>query len=125
MVKKIFKENENTTSKFKEVASVCKKYGYILDEDSAINVSGNVEILELYITPNGSTRYAPDIYRNVESRENRRALTNVKFKIATASYGSLTKDEYVEFLNACENAYKLVEYLETVDFSDFPRDILD
>ena len=64
-------------------------------------------------------KFLPEVYM-IHSLENYKAM-KVEFQIQTSSYGGLDLEDYHLFLQACLQAEGLVKYLETVDFSTFPK----
>ena len=122
-------ENAGNAPTLEEVTNVCRRFGYIVDPDSHISQSGSLKVLQLYITPNTTeNRYYPRIYATTGRRGNVgliKTTKEVKFAVETASFGSLGADEYPQFVEACNNAYEVVKYLQSVDFSNFPIENLD
>lgn len=119
MIKRL---NESTGNRsFDRVAKLCDRFGYVLDEDSYIEVRKSGEkYLSIYIYPDGFNKYAPTINVPIRAAE-RKELDNIKFTVQTSSFGSLDKNEYESFYKAVENAYKLVQILCDYDFSGFPE----
>lgn len=122
-------ENAGNAPTLEEVANVCSRYGYIVDPESCLVQSGSLTSLHLYIRPNTQeNRYYPRIHVKSGRREDMGlilAVTGIKFTIETASFGSLEADEYSQFVEACNNAYEVVKYLQSIDFSNFPIESLD
>lgn len=113
---------ENTGNRsFDRIARLCNRFGYVLDEDSCIEVyKSGAKYLSMYIYPDGFNKYAPAINVPIRAAE-RKELDNIKFTVQTPSFGPLDKDEYESFYKAVENAYKLVQILCGYDFSGFPE----
>ena len=117
-------ENAGNAPTLEEVTNVCRRYGYIVDPESCLVQSGSLTTLQLYIHPNKEeNKYYPPIYARTGRPGNAGLVKNireVKFVVGTASFGSLEADEYSQFVKACNNAQKVVKYLQSVDFSNFP-----
>lgn len=123
MIKKLNMKEDNNIEKsrtFRRVEALCKRFGYILAEDSCLEVIGTTKYLDIYIYADGTNKYAPTIYSPNRAAD-RKILDGPTFKIQTSSYGALDVSEYEEYVQACENAYKLVSALKDINFSDFPE----
>ena len=122
-------ENAGNAPTLEEVTNVCRRYGYIVEPESCLVQSGSLITLQLYINPNkDENRYYPPIYTKTGRPGNVGLVKNireVKFIVGTASFGSLEADEYSQFVDACNNAYEVVKYLQSIDFSNFPIESLD
>ena len=122
-------ENAGNAPTLEEVTNVCRRFGYIVDPESCLVQSGSLITLHLYILPNTTeNRYYPRLYATTGRPGNVgliKTTKEVKFAIETASFGPLEADEYSQFVEACNNAYEVVKYLQSVDFSNFPIESLD
>lgn len=122
MIKKLNESVDNRS--FEQVARMCSLFGYVLDEESCIENQNGNRYLNVYIYSDGSNKYTPAINSPVRASE-RRNLVCPKFTMQTASFGSLTYDEYKEFHKAIDRAYELLGYLTNYDFSDFPEVVIE
>lgn len=100
-----------------EIAGFVKKveeFGYMVETPY-----WDKNILGLELVPSSANRFLPTVRIAAFCRE-KYGTKYCTFEIETTSFGCLYLQVYKEFLKACEQAAKLVEYLETVDFSTFP-----
>ena len=95
---------KNDTKDFAEFAKEC---GYDI-----WHPFWKVNDLMLRITPDGSNRYSPSIY--LENPDIVNKLEKVTFTIQTSSYGELNMDEYMQFMEATEKAFRLANYLNSM-----------
>lgn len=121
MVVRVLKESENNNT-FNKISNLCNKYGYSFDEDSSIWVIRESKYLDIriYKSNDNKNRFVPEIYTPNRAKD-KRVLDHPVLKIGTPSYGTLSIDDYAEYLEACNNAYNLVSALEKIDFSGLPE----
>ena len=91
---------------YKKAAAICKKYGYQIARSCYVR-SGYIvfNVLEDRKKMQPSIQYDP-LFGG-----------STKFKIATISYGSLNLEEYSQFLDSCNSAYKMCQELSKLDLS--------
>jgi len=95
-----------------KVAELCEKHGYTL---SRMHVSKHgLPDLRVYAK---ERNYHPNIYLT----ETNAACSEFKFEIQTTSYGSLSVEEYDEFLLGCNNARHIVGEISKIEYSEWPQ----
>lgn len=104
----IKKSRENAT--YKQMERLARFYGYKLSSAYWANYDGAV----ININPESGSyfsEYLPEIYPPDYSLSS----DGNDWRVQTISYGSLDRVEFEEFVQANENAYKLVEALSKID----------
>lgn len=103
----------------KKLKKVAKSKGYEI-RYVYVEQCGYGDYLKLHISPidNGFRVYTPSIYEstNFDNFEN-----NPKFEIQTTSYGALNEEEMQKFMNAMNNGWFMIQYLNNLDWSKCPR----
>jgi hypothetical protein len=102
-----FKKAAQANPTYKKAAGICKKYGFDLAELAYVSPGGYVNFRVI----SDSKKFQPDIYYGSSFGG------KAKFEIQTVSFGALDLKEYPKFLEACENAYKMVQELNKLDLS--------
>jgi len=97
---------------FIKAAGICDTHGYVLNR-MLVNEHG-VPSLHIKEKEDG---YHPPIYVIEEDAK----CDKFKYEIQTTSYGALDTKEYLIFMNACSDAYRVVELLSAIDFATWPQ----
>lgn len=125
MIRRLKENTDSDKGKvFNKVKNLCARYGYVLDEDSCVEVIRGNKYLSISIYPDGSNKYAPNIY-SPTFHSDRKLDGNFKFRISTISVGSLDVNQYVDYLEACNNAHRLAMALTYTDFEGFPEEVIE
>ena len=101
---KSFKKDCQNNATYKKAATICKKYNY--------------QIADLCYVDDGIVQFAviadrkkmqPEIYFHTQRNGKQ------EFKIQTTAYGSLSMQEYTQFINSCNDAYNMCKELSKLD----------
>lgn len=106
--RKEFVKRAYNNSTYKQMKSICDKYGYEL----GLAYWANYDDAVVNIRPRGDNEYAPEVYPS-------EAWTDKKepWKVMTTSYGSLSIDEFEKFNEANNRAYNMIKELSNIDLT--------
>lgn len=106
--RKEFVKRSYDNATYKQMKSICDKYGYEL----GLAYWANYDDAVINIRPRGDNKYAPEVYPP-------KAWMGKKepWKVMTTSYGSLTIDEFDKFVEGNNGAYDMIKELSRIDLS--------
>ena len=94
---------------YKKALAIVKKYGYGLDNVCCVTSYGTIHFRVI----NDFHKMQPEIWYSTESFRGK----DYKFRIQTVAHGALDLDEYTEFLNQCNQAFKMCKELSKLDLT--------
>lgn len=110
-----FKQEIKNNSVNKKIKQIADKYGYVAKETFLYWYGG----IHCSISPKDYNDFHPEVTISSDLDDD----SVVEYRIQTTSYGSLSLDDYKEFLKCCDDAYNMMKEISELDLTKLAKEV--